>query len=248
MPRDWSAAGAVGHDAPVSTSEPRPSPAALPAAVLWDMDGTILDTEPLWDIAMADLAARHGLVMTPEVRESTLGNAMTDALMKVYDAAGVPLEERDYMADARWLLDRVATLFGDTLPWRPGALEALDLVTSHGIPMALVTNTVRELTDVALETIGPGRFAASVCGDEVRRAKPDPDPYLRAAELLGVAPAECLVIEDSPTGARAAAAAGMPALVIPSAAPVEPAPGRTLRGSLDGLRAADLATAAAADG
>ncbi|GAA1480239.1 HAD family hydrolase [Gordonia sinesedis] len=218
----------------------------LPAAVLWDMDGTILDTEPLWDIAMIELAARRGLQMTPELRESTLGNAMTDALTRVYDAAGLPGEKREYMADARWLLDRVAELFGDGLPWRPGAPEALELVTVQGVPMALVTNTVRELTDVALDTIGVGRFSASVCGDEVARAKPHPDPYLRAAALLGVEPAQCLVIEDSPTGAAAAAAAGIPALVVPSAAPVDPASGRTLRPTLTGLTAADLAVAAAA--
>ncbi len=171
----------------VSTAGPTsPSGARLPAAVLWDMDGTLLDSEPIWDVAMAELAARHGIVMSPELRESTLGNSLADALAKVHDAAGLSAAERDPDADGRWTLDRVAELFADDLPWRPGAAEALDLVAGAGIPMVLVTNTVRELTEVALETIGRGRFTTTVCGDEVAVGKPAPDPYLRAAELLGV--------------------------------------------------------------
>ena len=89
------------------------------------MDGTLLDSEKLWDIAVAELSERHGYTMTPELRESTLGNSMTDALTKVFDASGVPVDERDHAADERWLLDRVAQLFAVDLPWRPGAFEAV---------------------------------------------------------------------------------------------------------------------------
>ncbi|MFW0785711.1 HAD family phosphatase [Gordonia sp. CPCC 206044] len=229
------------------TSTPTPPTSATattgPSAVLWDMDGTLLDSEPLWDIAMADLARRHGIVMSATLRESTLGNSMTDAMAKVFDAAGTPEEERDYIADARWLLDRVAALFDDGLPWRPGARAALDLIGEAGIPMVLVTNTVRELTDVALATIGADRFAATVCGDEVRHGKPHPDPYLRGAELVGVGTAASLAVEDSPTGTIAATTAGCPTLVIPSAAPVPTGEGRTFRESLVGLTLADVADA-----
>ena len=105
------------------------------------MDGTLLDSEKLWDIAVAELSERHGYTMTPELRESTLGNSMTDALTKVFDASGVPVDERDHAADERWLLDRVAQLFAVDLPWRPGAFEALTTIAAAGIPMALVTNT-----------------------------------------------------------------------------------------------------------
>ncbi|MBD0862381.1 HAD family phosphatase [Gordonia sp. zg691] len=207
------------------------------------MDGTLLDSEPIWDIAMAELAARHGIVLTPRLRASTLGNSLPDALAKVHDAAGVPAADRGPDADGRWMLDRVNELFAQDLPWRPGAREALDLVAGAGIPMVLVTNTVRELTEVALETIGRGRFAATVCGDEVAVGKPAPDPYLRAAELLGVPPAECLAVEDSPTGTQAATAAGCPTLVVESAAPVEPGPLRVFRPSLVGLGLDDIAEA-----
>ncbi|TYQ10395.1 UNVERIFIED_ORG: HAD superfamily hydrolase (TIGR01509 family) [Gordonia westfalica J30] len=215
----------------------------LPAAVLWDMDGTLLDSEPIWDIAMADLATRHGIVMTRELRESTLGNSLPDALAKVHDAAGLSADERDPDADGRWTLDRVNELFAEDLPWRPGAREALDLVADAGIPMVLVTNTVRELTEVALETIGRHRFAATVCGDEVAVGKPAPDPYVRAAELLGFSTAECLAVEDSPTGAQAASTAGCPTLVVESAAPVERGPLRAFRRSLVGLGLDDVTEA-----
>lgn len=215
----------------------------LPAAVLWDMDGTLLDSEPIWEIAMTGLAARHGMAMTPQLRESTLGNSLPDALAKLHDAAGIPPEDRDPDADGRWTLDRVTELFDEGLPWRPGALEALDLVAGAGIPMALVTNTVREAAEVALETIGRHRFATTVCGDEVAVGKPAPDPYLRAAELLGFSTAQCLAVEDSPTGAAAATAAGCPTLVVPSAAVVPTGALRTFRTSLVDLARDDLASA-----
>ncbi|GAC48431.1 HAD family hydrolase [Gordonia aichiensis] len=221
------------------TSQP-----VTPAAVLWDMDGTLLDSEKLWDIAVAELSARHGYAMTPELRESTLGNSMTDALTKVFDASGVSPDARDYAADERWLLDRVAQLFADDLPWRPGAQEALTTIADAGIPMALVTNTVRELTDQALETIGAHFFAATVCGDEVENGKPAPDPYLRAASLLGVDASACVAVEDSPTGAQSATAAGCTTIVVPSTADVPQAGRRVFRGSLEGLALADLQTRA----
>ncbi|MEO9330133.1 HAD family hydrolase [Gordonia aurantiaca] len=211
------------------------APSRLPAAVLWDMDGTLLDSEPIWEIAVRELAERHGIELTPQLRESTLGNALPDALAKLHDAVGLAPEDRDPAADGRWTLDRVTELFGDGLPWRPGALEALELVAGAGIPMVLVTNTVREVADVALETIGRHRFTATVCGDEVAVGKPAPDPYLRAAELVGASTADCLAVEDSPTGAQAATTAGVPTLVVPSAAPVEPGPLRVFRHTLVGL-------------
>ncbi len=206
------------------------------------MDGTLLDSEKLWDIAVAELSERHGYVMTPpELRESTLGNSMSDALTKVFDASGVPVDERDYAADERWLLDRVAQLFSVDLPWRPGALEALTTIFDAGIPMALVTNTVRELTDQALGTIGPHFFAVTVCGDEVEFGKPAPDPYLRAATLLGVEASQCVAVEDSPTGTQSAVSAGCTTIVVPSAADVPAGPRRRFRRSLDGLTIIDLA-------
>ena len=130
------------------------------------------------------------------------------------------------MAEAeRFIDDRTAELFAGGLPWRPGALEALRLVDGLGWPTALVTNTGRALAEAALDSIGREHFTVSVCADEVPFGKPDPDPYLRAAELLGVAPARCLAVEDSPNGALAAERAGAAVLVVPCDVPVPDGPG-----------------------
>ncbi|WP_301546658.1 HAD family phosphatase [Gordonia sp. X0973] len=215
----------------------------LPAAILWDMDGTLVDTEPIWDVAMRDLAVRHGVVMDEQLRASTLGNSLPDALARIHDAAQIPLDDRDTAGDGRWLLDHTAELFARGLEWQPGARDALDAVADAGIAMVLVTNTVRELTETVLETIGRSRFSATVCGDEVPMGKPAPFPYLHAADVLGYEPRACLVVEDSPTGAASAAAAGCPALIVPSAVPVEPGPGRVFRDSLVGIGVDGLADA-----
>ena len=215
----------------------------LPKAILWDMDGTLLDSEKLWDIAIADLATDLGFELTHEVRESTLGNSMTNALTKVFDAAGLADADRDLPGRAAWLRSRVSALFKEGIPWMPGARETLDLIAAQGIAMALVTNTERELADEALGTLGLDRFTVTVCGDEVEQGKPAPDPYLRAAQLLGIDPADCLAVEDSPTGTQAARAAGCPVLVVPSAAPVPAGEGRTFRPNLVGVTLDDVAAA-----
>ena len=210
------------------------------------MDGTLLDTEPLWDIAMVELAARHGVDMDEQLRASTLGNASHDAIGKVLSAAGIAESDWDIVAEQEWSNARVHGLFADGLPWRPGARAALDLLADHGVPLALVTNTGRELTDVALKTLGADRFAVTVCGDEVPRAKPAPDPYLQAARLLDVDARDCVVIEDSPTGAQAGHDAGAATLVVGDEATSGRIPqlGRqSRRADLVGLTIVDLSAA-----
>jgi len=116
----------------------------------------------------------------------------------------------------------------------------LDALAAEGTPMALVTNTQRALTERALNGIGRHYFSATVCGDEVSAGKPAPDPYLRAAELLGVTPEQCLAVEDSVAGSAAAEGAGCPVLVVPNAVEVPEGPGRTNFGSLAALSVEDL--------
>ncbi|MBD0021391.1 HAD-IA family hydrolase [Gordonia pseudamarae] len=214
-----------------------------PAAVLWDMDGTLLDSEPIWDIAVEKFTLRHGITMSAALRESTLGNSLPDAITKVHDAADVAPGDRDLAGDSRWIIDQVAILFGDGLPWRPGAEQVLDLLVHRGIPSVLVTNTIRELTDIALDTLGRHRFAATVCSDEVVAGKPQPYLYVRAAELVGQHPGACLAVEDSPTGTLAATTAGCPTLVVPSAVPVPKGSLRSFRTSLAGISFDDLVAA-----
>lgn len=187
---------------------------SLPSAVLFDMDGTLLDSEKLWDIAVAEFTRKLGYDITPEQRETTLGNATGDALRKLFDFAQVPEAERDLVAAETWLSNRVVELFDGGIPWQPGARETLDLLGAAKIPLVLVTNTIREVTEHALGTLGRDRFVATVCGDEVPTPKPAPDPYLRGAELAGFPAADCVAVEDSPTGARSALAAGCKVLTV----------------------------------
>ncbi|MBY6436262.1 HAD family phosphatase [Rhodococcus kroppenstedtii] len=209
-------------------------------AVLFDMDGTLLDSERLWDVAVYELSARLGRELTHEVRESTLGNSMQGALAKVFAHVGREATPENLAEAAEWLNGRVRVLFAEGLPWLPGAAETLDAVKAAGLGCALVTNTERALTEVALETLGRHRFDATVCGDEVDSAKPAPDPYLRAARLLGVDTTSCVAVEDSPTGTQAASTAGCAVLVVGTEVPVPAGPGRTFRNGLVGVTVDEL--------
>jgi HAD superfamily hydrolase (TIGR01509 family) len=139
---------------------------------------------------------------------------------------------------AEWLLDYTAELFDRGVPWCDGARRLMEALAAEGTPMALVTNTKRALTERALNSIGRHYFSAIVCGDEVARGKPAPDPYLRAAALLGEPPARCLAIEDSITGAASAESAGCPVLVVPNDVDV---PGGPLRRRVASLTDVDVA-------
>lgn len=180
------------------------------------MDGTLVDSEKLWDISMHRLYDQFGAQMSPEVRRATVGGAAEDVIRIVYTDLGLPADPDDMAATADWLHEITGDLFDAGLPWCPGAQDLLAALAGSGVTMALVTNTRRALTERALESIGRHYFAASVCGDEVPRGKPAPDPYRRAAALLGLDPAHCLAIEDSVTGARSAEDAGCPVLVVPN--------------------------------
>ena len=209
-------------------------------AVLWDMDGTLVDSEKLWDVSMHELYARLGGVLTPEVRESTVGGSAGSVMATVYSDLGLEPDPVAMAESADWLHDRTGELFEAGLPWRPGARELLDALHGAGVPMALVTNTRRVLTENALKSIGKHYFSVSVCGDEVENAKPAPDLYVRASELLGFTPAECLAVEDSVTGTTAAEAAGCPVLVVPNDVAVPRSPRRRHIESLRGTTVADL--------
>lgn len=206
--------------------------------VLFDMDGTLLDSEKVWDVALADLAAWLGGDLSASARRRMVGSSMGRSVAILHADLGV---EADPESSAAFLTERTADLFRTALVWKPGARELLDAVRTARLPAALVTSTHRYLTEIALDTIGRQYFAATVCGDEVRRPKPHPDSYLRAAELLGVQPARSVAIEDSPLGIAAAEAAGCAVLAVPSEVEIEAAPTRTVRLSLVGITVADLA-------
>jgi HAD superfamily hydrolase (TIGR01509 family) len=209
-------------------------------AVLFDMDGTLVDSEKLWEVALQVLYSRLGGELTPAVREATVGGSAESLMQIIYTDLGLDPDADEMAAHSDWLHDYTADLFDGGLPWCDGARELLDTLAESAVPMALVTNTRRALTERALDSIGRHYFAVSVCGDEVVRAKPAPDPYQRAAALLGFDPAQCLAIEDSVTGAASAEDAGCPVLVVPNDVEVPDSARRRHVTSLLGLDVARL--------
>jgi HAD superfamily hydrolase (TIGR01509 family) len=209
------------------------------AAVLFDMDGTLTDSEPVWDEALRELARWLGGSLSDQARRATLGTNVAMSVEIVHRDVGRP--DADPVASAQRLVAEVRARFARGLVWRPGARELVDAVRAAGIPTALVTNTERALTQLALGPLLDALFDVSVCGDEVAHSKPAPDPYEQAAALLGVAPGATVAIEDSPTGADSASTAGCAVLVVPRAdMPVPPGPGRTFADSLVGITVPDL--------
>ncbi|RDI50854.1 HAD family hydrolase [Nocardia mexicana] len=212
-------------------------------AVLWDMDGTLLDSEKLWDIGVRELSVELGGEMTEEIRHALIGSAAPDALRIIFAGLGLEPDPAAVAAAHDWLHRRVTELMAGPIPWRPGAKDALAAVRAAGLRTGLVTNTTRAITELCLDTLGRDYFDITVCGDEVAHGKPAPGPYLRGAELLGVAPEQCVAVEDSPTGSQAAATAGCAVLVVPCEIPVPERAGLVFRDSLVGLTVEDLRAA-----
>jgi HAD superfamily hydrolase (TIGR01509 family) len=209
-------------------------------AVLFDMDGTLVDSEKLWDISLAALYEHHGGRMSPEVRASMVGGSAEDTIRTVYTDLGLEPDPVSMAESGRWLHECTAELFDGGLSWCDGAQELLEALAAEGTPMALVTNTQRALTERALNSIGKHYFSASVCGDEVPQGKPAPDLYQSAATLLGLEPSACLAIEDSITGTAAAESAGCPVLVVPNDVAVPSGPRRRHIPSLAEVSVSDL--------
>jgi HAD superfamily hydrolase (TIGR01509 family) len=212
-----------------------------PAAVLWDLDGTLVDGEPFWQEAAAEILARHGRTLGAATRAALVGADLDATVRIVLAATGRSVTPRRLGRVRAELVRGVAARYAAGVPWMPGAFDALMAVRSAGIPMALVTNTVRGIADHALDVIGRGWFDAVVCGDDVPAGKPAPDPYLHAAGLLRVDPTDCVAVEDSTAGVLAALRAGAAVLVVSGDASVPPGPGHTRRAGLVGLAVAELA-------
>lgn len=183
-----------------------------PAAVLWDMDGTIVDTEPYWFAAEFEIVEMHGGQWSHEHARALVGSDLLDSGAYLRLHGGVDREPAEIV---EMLLDRVVAQLRTAIPWRPGARELLASVNAAGLPTALVTMSWKRFADQVVECLPTGSFGVSVTGDEVTRGKPHPEPYLLAAERLGVDPRDCVAIEDSPTGVRSALAAGCRVLGVP---------------------------------
>lgn len=188
-------------------------------AILWDMDGTIVNTEHLWCDATYALAEEMGKPLIPEVRALTIGGTQEGTISLLSNYAGIPLTD----ASMQHWKGRIRSIMGELLAgdieFRPQIPEILHEAHTEGLPMALVTNTTRDLTDIALASmyrkISEETFTFTLCGDEVDTGKPAPDIYLEAARRMRCKPDECLVVEDSSTGMRAAFTAGCRVIGIP---------------------------------
>jgi len=210
------------------------------------MDGTLVETEELWGEAMHARAAQLGGALSAAARERTAGTTMHASMLIVYADLGLDPATQDADADARWVEDEAAALMTSRgMPWRPGARELLGTVRAAGLRTALVTTTPRRVATLVLDRItadlGADPFDVTICGDEAGARKPDPAPYLKAMADLGVDPSSSLVVEDSLVGTTSGLAAGAAVLGVPLVQQLQPQPGLTLRTTLAGLTAADLA-------
>ncbi|VXC47415.1 HAD family hydrolase [Nocardioides sp. AX2bis] len=191
-----------------------------PAAVLWDMDGTLIDSEPIWIAQQFALVDRHGGTWSHRQGLELVGSDMhktADAMR----AAGVVLEDTAIIAT---LEAGVMEALASSVPWRPGVLELLRDLASSGIAAAIVTTSSHEMADLVACSAPDGTFTCIVGSQDVSRSKPHPEPYLEAARLLDVGIADCVAIEDSPNGLASAVASGAVAIAVPNDAPL-PAPG-----------------------
>ncbi len=211
-----------------------------PAAVLWDMDGTLVDTEPYWMATERDIVGSFGNDWPEHHAHAMVGFDLIDAATYMQVHGGVALEPIEIVDQ---LLEGVAQRVEHQIPWRPGARELLTELYELGVPCALVTMSWATFAQRIVDALPAGSFVASITGDGVPRGrgKPQPDPYLLGAAAVGQLPADCVAIEDSPTGVRSAVDAGCRVLGVPNVRDLAPEPGLTITTTLAGVTASDLA-------
>jgi len=211
------------------------------AAVLWDMDGTLVDTEPYWIATEFALAEEFGGTWSHEQALHLVGNDLLESGRYIQEHMPLPLPP-EQIVDR--LLDGVVAKVEQSVPWRPGAVELLADLRAAGVRCALVTMSYERFVAPILAALPAGTFRVVVTGDQVTRGKPDPEPYLSAARLLGVEPAGCVAIEDSNTGCRSAESAGCTVIAVPNHVHIDEGERRIFVESLSQVTVADLAAAA----
>jgi HAD superfamily hydrolase (TIGR01509 family) len=208
-----------------------------PAAVLWDMDGTIVDSEHYWLSSEQELAASAGKIWTEQDGINMIG-------MSLYDSSRLIKQKLDLELETDEIIERltnsVISKLDRSLPWRPGAKELLKAVRDAGIPTALVTMSMRRNADAVVARMGFDAFDEIIAGDQVVHGKPHPEPYLKAAEKLGVNIEHCIAFEDSISGLHSAEASGAIAIGVPNLVQIPNRPGRILWPTLTGVTVADL--------
>jgi HAD superfamily hydrolase (TIGR01509 family) len=199
------------------------------AAVLFDMDGLLVDSEPLWYDVEAEIAAALGGEWLPADQAACVGGPLRATARLILARAARPADLAE--VESR-LIHGMAERLRRGVPLLPGAADLLAGLARCGIATALVSSSERRLMDLVLAGVQPASFTASVAGDEVCARKPDPEAYLRAAGLLGVEPGWCVALEDSRTGVMSAEAAGCLCVAVPDLVPIPTTPTRPVLTSL----------------
>jgi HAD superfamily hydrolase (TIGR01509 family) len=208
-----------------------------PAAVLWDMDGTLVDSEHYWLSSEQELASSVGAVWTEQDGLNMIG-------MSLYDSSRLIKQKLNLEISTHEIIDRltssVISKLDSSLPWRPGAEQLLRATKTAGIPTALVTMSMRRNAEAVVSRMGFDAFDLIIAGDEVEHGKPHPEPYLKAAEKLGVEIHDCIAFEDSISGLHSAEASGAIAIGIPNMVQIPERAGRILWPTLVGVSVTDL--------
>jgi HAD superfamily hydrolase (TIGR01509 family) len=208
-------------------------------AVMFDMDGLLVDSEPLWFEAERAVMRRLGGAWSEADQRVLVGGSM-DSTVGYLLSKGTLQPEPAVVAG--WLIEEMVWLLRTRpLPVMPGAVELVAEVRAAGLPFALVTSSEPEVVDAVMARLPAGPFPVTVCAADVTVAKPDPEGYLLAAAKLGVDPQYCIALEDSPNGVAAAEAAGYRTVAVPGVAPVPERPGRVVLSTLAGVTLTGLA-------
>jgi HAD superfamily hydrolase (TIGR01509 family) len=192
-------------------------------AVLFDMDGVLVDSEPIWYDVETELVERMGGTWSPEDQAKCIGGTVDWFCRYVIELTGSERTAQDVQDE---VVASMAARMTDALRIHDGALDLVDAVRARGARTALVTSSYRALVDPALRWLGADRFDVVITGDEVSHGKPHPEPYLAACRALGVRPDTAVVIEDAPSGIAAAEAAGCTVVAVPSVTAIQPGPQR----------------------
>jgi HAD superfamily hydrolase (TIGR01509 family) len=188
--------------------------ATNPLAVLWDLDGTIIDSEPYWLLSEQRLVEEFGGTWSEADGFALIGAGLSNAAEHL-QGFGV-----DMLVDAivRRMVDEVDEMNAKQIPWRPGALELLRSIHDAGIPQVIVTMSYRTTANFIADELG--LFAGVICGEDVTHSKPHPEPYQMGAALVGADPRECVALEDSVPGSASAVAAGAVTIALPLHVPL----------------------------
>lgn len=209
----------------------------LPAAVLWDMDGTLIDSEPYWMKSEGDFAKANNSSWTEQDGLGLVGMSLYDSSKIIKAKVGSNLAPEQIIEQ---LTNEVTAQLEQKILWRPGALELLALLRKRDIKTALVTMSMHRMAKQVVDSIGFDAFDVIVAGDDVLHGKPHPEAYLKAAELLAVRPQDCVAFEDSLSGLRSAEAAGTRAVGVKNIVELPAQPGRVLWETLEGVTMSKL--------